>query len=581
MKKETFFLKTKKILPVILILLLGAYCSKGLFTYHFFSTHDGDHHLARSYDAVKTLSEGHFPLRWAGSLNYFCGIPIFNFFYPLFYYLIFLINLLVGDIIFSLKIVYVLSFTLAPLFFYLWLKRETKNTIASLSGAILYLFVPYRFLLVFVRSSPEFMAYTVLPVFLYLLSIFFEKVKKKERNAAYLFGFLTSLSGAALITAHQLIAFLLFPIIFLWFVIKTWQAKVYKQKVNFLWLIFLTAASIVGLSAFFWGPVFLEKGEVKIGELEIISYWQHFPSLKQLIHSPWGYFYSAPGIENDGMSFSLGYAQWAVLGLSGIWLVIKAVKTGLLKTVRENFGVLFFFLISVLALFLMLEQSRFIWELFVSLQEVQFPWRFLGVTSFTVAALGGFWLTQIGNKKIAYALAILISFLAIYGNRNHLLPQPLAEPERYEDFERLHPHRYSTTTLGDDILNREAKKACYFDDPFLLVNKEKIENKLNRGNTFGEVYFKWPQQETAVTINLNLEYFPGIYKIKINGEEIKKISNFSGRIALEEVNLKEGENAISWQIVQSPIERFFNGVSLGFLVFWLILIPIYEIKRKV
>ena len=142
------------------------------------------------------------------------------------------------------------------------------------------------------------------------------------------------------------------------------------------------------------------------------------------------------------------------------------------------------------------------------------------------------------------------------------------------------PHRYSTTTLGDDILNREAKKACYFDDPFLLVNKEKIENKFNRGNTFGEVYFKWPQQETDVTINLNLEYFPGIYKIKINGEEIKKISNFSGRIALEEVNLKEGENAISWQIVQSPIERFFNGVSLGFLVFWLILIPIYEIKRK-
>ena len=310
MKKETF-LKTKNS-SCHLNFAFRSLLFEGLLLI-IFSTHDGDHHLARSYDAVRRFRKDIF--RFVGrEFKLFLRDSYFNF-STLFLLFNFLVNLLVGDIIFSLKIVYILSFTLAPLFFYLWLKRETKNTIASLSGAILYLFVPYRFLLVFVRSSPEFMAYTILPVFLYLLSIFFEKIKKKERNAAYLFGFLTSLSGAALITAHQLIAFLLFPIIFLWFVIKTWQTKVYKQKVNFLWLIFLTAVSIVGLSAFFWGPVFLEKGEVKIGELEVISYWQHFPSLKQLIHSP-RLFYSAPGVENDGMSFSLGYAQWAVFGLS-------------------------------------------------------------------------------------------------------------------------------------------------------------------------------------------------------------------------------------------------------------------------
>ena len=295
----------KKIGPILLILFLGVYCSRGIFTYHFFSTHDGDHHLARSFDAIQTLSEGHFPLRWAGSLNYFCGVPIFNFFYPLFYYLIFLINFLIGDVISSLKVVYVLSFTLAPLFFYFWLKRETKNTATSLFGAILYLFVPYRFLLVFVRSSPEFLAYTVLPIFLYFLSIFFEKVKSKKRRACFL-GFLASLLGAMFIVSHNLVAFLLSPILGLWFMIKVWRTKIYQQKGKFFFLDVLTAISIIGLSAFFWGPVFLEKEQTQLSRA---NYWQHFPTLKQLIRSPWGYFYSAPGVGNDGMSFSLGYAQ--------------------------------------------------------------------------------------------------------------------------------------------------------------------------------------------------------------------------------------------------------------------------------
>ena len=84
--KSNLFINT---IFILLILLLGAYCSRGIFSYHFFSTHDGDYHLARSYDAIEALSEGHFPLRWAGRLNYFCGAPIFNFFYPLIYYLVF------------------------------------------------------------------------------------------------------------------------------------------------------------------------------------------------------------------------------------------------------------------------------------------------------------------------------------------------------------------------------------------------------------------------------------------------------------------------------------------------------------
>lgn len=577
-KKRAFL----NIFFALLILVLGFYCGKGIFTYRFFSTHDGDFHLARAYDAVKTLAEGHFPFRWAGSLNYFCGVPIFNFFYPLLYYLIVLINLLTRDVIESLKIIYLLSFTLSPLMFFFWLKLETKNILASFAGAVLYLFVPYRFLLVFVRSSPEFLAYTILPIFLYFSSAFFKEIKEKGKGSLIL-GFLVSFLGAMLIISHNLVAFLLSPLLSLWFIIKLWQVrKCWYENKWLLGLIIFVAFSVIGLSAFFWGPVFIEKGEVKLGKLDIINYWQHFPTLRQLIRSPWGYFYSAPGVKNDGISFSLGYAQWLVLGLAGIWLVIKILKHGLIRTVRENSWVLFFFFVSILAIFLMLKQSKFIWEFFSPLQEIQFPWRILGITSFTIAALTGFWLSKITNQKNFYILIFLILVLAVYGNHSHLLPRPLLRPERYSDFENLHEYRYSTTTLGDDILNKKAKRACYFSDPFLVINKKIIDYHLKRGNTFGRIAFFWHNGEKEKEdIRINLEYFPGIYRFTINGKNQIKIINDEGRIYLPQVSLKQGENIIEWHIVQSPTEKIFNNISLCFLIIWLIFIFAYAIKKNI
>src|SRR4030043_2449404 len=106
--KSKIPLRKDIVLDIILILLLVAlsvWAGKGVFKYNIYYTHDFDHHIARSYDAIKTIMEGHFPLRWAGSLNYYCGVPIFNFFYPLLYYLVLLVNPLVKDVLTSLKLI--------------------------------------------------------------------------------------------------------------------------------------------------------------------------------------------------------------------------------------------------------------------------------------------------------------------------------------------------------------------------------------------------------------------------------------------------------------------------------------------
>jgi hypothetical protein len=180
---QTFARNRKVVFRVLIwIILIGAvaWAGKGLFKYQFYSTHDLDHHLARSYDAVQTFAEGQLPLRWAGTLNYGCGVPIFNFFYPLLYYLVIIVFSFSKDMFLSFKIISFLSLLIGTAFFYLWAKNETGDKWVGLAGAILYLYAPYRFLLIYVRGSPEYLAYAIWPVVLYFYSLAFKEVNFRK-----------------------------------------------------------------------------------------------------------------------------------------------------------------------------------------------------------------------------------------------------------------------------------------------------------------------------------------------------------------------------------------------------------------
>lgn len=603
MKK--FLKKNKKSLVIILILiLLGIYCSKGLFTYYAFFTHDGDHHVARSFDAIVALKEGHFPLRWAGSLNHYCGVPIYNFFYPLIYYLVFLINFFIRDVILSLKFIYFLTFILTPIFFYFWLLKETKNHLASFVGATLYLFVPYRFLLIFVRSSPEFMSYMILPLLLFLISLLFEQ--KLAGKNIFLKGFLTAVVGGLLVISHNFAAMFLLPIVALFIFYKLVLVKIFnKRKIFFLFLLFL---SFFGLGAFFIGPAWVEQGNVKLATLQTINYQEHFPTLRQLVRSPWGYHYSSPGVKLDQMSFMLGYVQWLVLIFSGLFLVLSFIKNrNRRKWFRENSAILLWFLLSLFIIFLILPYSIFIWERLVLLQKIQFSWRLLGVTSFTIAALTGFLLSRLKNRFLLAGMAFIFIALAIVGNRNHLLAQPVQDISSYYNFESQHIHRFSTTTFEDDILYQKSPDACTFQDPFIIIGPEqkmgdyltearktskRKENEVppfhkqegivydlekgtefnyqvNRGNTFGEVLIQSPE-EIRTDVRMNLEYFPGAYRLVMNDNLMRDYDDCLGRICLKNVKMLKGDNNIEWKIVQTPSQRIFNYLSLFFLFLWLV-----------
>jgi len=577
--KKYFLLNKKEIVILLVIFILSVWAGRGVFKYNICYTHDFDHHIARSYDAIKTIREGHFPLRWAGSLNYSCGVPIYNFFYPLLYYLVIILELFTKRVIFSLEFISFLSLPVSAIFFYLWMKEEIKNKLAAFTASVLYLFAPYRFSLIYVRGSPEFLAYAILPIYLYFFSLLF----KKQGKVKYYLAFTTSLVGSFLTISHNFAAMFMMPIVLGYLILKLYLQKmkiVGKQSLIYL----ITFISAFGLGAFFIGPAFLEKKFIKIGRLGVVKYYDHFPELWQLIYSRWGYLYSAPGTKDDGMSFMLGYAQWILLGFVFIFLLyqLRLNRSKIKYYIKENIWLIILFILSLASILMMLPYSGLVWKIIPIIQQIQFPWRLLGISTFLIGALSGFFLDKFRGIGY-YSLVVLLVVIAIWGNRDHLTPQPVSSQDlyKYSDFEKIHPNRYTTTTLGDDVVYINAPTACNFDTPLVSdLSGKAVESELiYSGNTYGLLKFTLDKDKiSSEKMVFKLGYYPDIYKLDLNGELMRSYDECLGRVCFDKNLMRDGENFILWHVTQTPMEKIFNGVSLAFLLGWIVFLIINRTK---
>lgn len=527
----------------------------------YFYAHDLDYNLIRSLEAYSALKEGHFPLRWAGSLNYGCGVAIFNFFYPLGYYIMSFLFLFLGDFLLSWKILVFASLLFGSWFFFLWIKSETNNSLASFGGALLYLLAPYRFSLVFVRGSLEFLTYAIFPLVFFLSSLFF---LKREKSLIKI-GFFLSIIFCFYLLSHNIAVLISLPVLLSYFLGKFLTLGLKRRH-------FLIVSLILGflMASFFIGPALLEKKNVRISDPYIVANYQyHFPTLGQLLRSKWGYFYSLPG-TGDGMSFMLGYAQWFVLFVSFLFVVYflfcKKEKTPLF--LGKYFWLVFYFVLSVFSIFVMLPSSIFIWKSVKILEQVQFPWRILGVSVFLVSALFSYFLVFLKEnfgRRIVYPFFFLVLFLAFWGNRNHLRVFPVQSLD-YEGLDKK-ALRYSTTTVANEILPRGSLASCESAGSF--ISDGQISD-IRRGSTYGSFNLRFDERLEGRVV-LALSHFPGAYKFIVNGRENIEYFDCEGRVCIDAKEFGN-YNFVSWRIVQTPIQRFFNLVSLFSLFIWLALV---------
>lgn len=533
-------------MTVILLLILAIPAVWTLIPSGFFYTHDGTFHLVRLMQFYHELTLGQFPVRVATGLAYEHGYPIFNYMYPLIYYLGSFFHYLGLSFGSSMKLLIGASMVSSIIVFYLWLRCHF-NKLPAYIGALFYLYVPYRFLATYVNGSfGTTLAFVFVPAV--LLSLFKVIVSKNQNYLPLL-----SVSTAGLLLAHNVSALMFAPVVLLYGLILVSSEKLRWQQI---WLIILAGLVGVGVAGFFVFPALLESKLVRLGFGNTVPYSDHWATLKELIYSKWTYGYSGVN-EVNRQSFQVGIAQWLVV-LSSLVLILFY----LLVKKAKHFAIPLLMLVTFGGtIFLMVEQSQFIWKTVTPLQQIQFPWRLLAVTMVASSYLSAWLIAQ--KPKILLVLPLIA--LILYANRNYLRTW---EAKRYTDeFYTTDKFLYhgSTDIAWESLPIWVKERPCCFNPTLIQSPEEAQKNKLTPLK--GEVYRYEINVDNPTKVDLALLYFPN-WQVLVNGKEVE-ISP-TERYGLIEFNVPAGKSIIAVKLKSTPIQNISNWISL-FSVFILII----------
>lgn len=539
LRKDWFFL-----VLIILFALMGV---KALFHSGFYTNHDGEHQVVRLWHFHKGLIDGQLPVRWAGTaLNGF-GYPLFNFTYRLPFWLgeIFLrLGLNLTD---SIKAVFILSFIVSGITMYFFACDLWKSKIAGFLSAFLYLWAPYRFSNIFVRASlGEHLTFVFLPlVFWGILRL----KEKQELKWVVFFAF----GAVGLILSHALIFQLLLLPFFVFWLSLLFSCK---RKLKFLIFSFLSALLTIGLSAYYFLPAL--KGKEAILGLYPLSFRDHFPTIRQLLYSPWGYGFSLPG-EVDGMAFQVGLSHWLVVGLTFLFLLGKFLKKP--KTfLRENLFALVFLVLFFLSIIMMLEISFSLWRQIFRIIYLDLPWRLLFISVFTSSLLAGFLIRNLKKNILIFGFVIFILSLNLYANRNHL------RVNKYVFYpDSFYTENKGTTNSFNEYTPRWAvsslPKIEKWEGERIVVEEEKASFKMEERKS-NLMTFTLDNKE-SVDVNINILYHPG-WQVTVDDQ--KKDINYQAEGLIRLEGIDPGKHEVMVVFKETLFNKVANLISLTSLL---------------
>jgi len=347
------------------------------------AAHDMFHHLFRVVDLSIVLRGGVLYARWLPDLGFFYGYPVLNFYAPLTYYLTLVFHWLGSSYILAMKGSFALSFLLAALGAYAWARTHWSRE-AAVWVAVMYTLLPYHLANAYVRGAlAEHWAQAFMPWVLWGIERSREDAARGRGAGDFKawglrFDVRLSVFLLALLLTHNLSAFLFFPVAFLYALARGYGLH---QRKPYIWVVMLSFVFAVGVSAFYWLPALAEVSWIRAGQVGryVTQQVSQLASWRSLL-SPYVVYRYYP---YQGVPFEHPLAGWSVLivgcgmVLAGRWRVrLTADQRSMLGTA----GVLL-----VLALFLMLAPSAFLWKHVHALAFLQFPWRLQTVVSITAA----------------------------------------------------------------------------------------------------------------------------------------------------------------------------------------------------
>jgi hypothetical protein len=516
-------------------------------------THDADGHVIRLVEFDQALSDGNFPPRWAKRLNGGLGYPFFDYNYPLIYLFGDIFHKLGLSYIDSTKALFLLSFPLSGYFSYLWLTTRFSK-VASFAGGLAYTITPYHLLNIYVRGDlGEVVSLTFVPLAFYFL----EKIRKTKLLSYVV---LLALTLTTIIASHNLTALIFLPIIFVY----GFYLFIFKRDFNFLKNAILSFDLGFLLSCLFWLPALYDRRYIIIDSVIKDHIDEHFLKLSQLIYPSWGY--SLSKIDSGDMSFQIGIVSLGIIILTPLVLILARKSSGS----RSNLylAALAFALIQM-SVWMMLPKSLEVWDRFSMLGYLQFPWRLLGIIALAVSFLAAF----ITHSFRTYSKLLLLPLicLLIFLNKDYAraYQYTFGRDSWYQD----QPFKGTTTAYNEHtpIWQKVASSSARFT---LLNGQADIVSDQWRTNYhLFEVDAKDKSEIADQTA-----YFPG-WTVFVDKKEVELLDKEKTK-GLIGFTVPEGKHSVEVRLLETPLHRAANLISLGTLVFCLVLLIKSKEKRK-
>jgi len=530
----------KKVLVILLSFCISIPVILPFFHKGYFPTHDGEWAVVRLTDMFRTLRDFQIPARYSGNLNFGYGYPLFNFVYPLPYYLGIIIYMLGSGFVNAIKILFASSVLLSAFFMLLTSRTLWKNTWAGIISAILYVYFPYRMVDLYVRGSiGESLSFVLFPLLFYLA------IKLTDKFSFLLIGGI-AVSVASLIMTHNIMTVLFMPLYIIFILIQAILRN--KKAVKPL---FISIVLGLGLSAFFWIPALFEKSNILLSQIPIADRDLYFVNLSQFIFPRWGY-----GIPTDsnGFSYQLGIVHLA------IFVVVAAALSLLLVSIKnkQNFKEYYIriaFSLIILTLFftfLLFKPSDFLWKNLPLLSEINYPWIALGILGFLVSLLVGFLCKQVVGRYVAVFLAIVAVVVVL----------PYAKPQYYiNKGDSYYLTNDATTTSSNELMPLWVKKM-----PIQRL-KEKVEI-INGKGILENISFNSKQVKFSVDalsqsiIRINTIYYPG-WSASVDG--IKVPISYANEKGVMDISVVSGKHAVQVNFRETQLRLISDIVSLSSL----------------
>lgn len=514
----------------------------------------------------KCFQDGQIPCRWVPDMGFYYGYPQFNYYPPSVYYAGELLHLLGLQFIDAIKIMFILGFIVSGFTMYLFL-RSVVSSWASFVGTVLYVYAPYKAVDTYVRGDlSEFWSLAFFPLIFWSSSQLIRSGKLK-----YLLWLAISI-GLLLLT-HNLMTLIFFPVVLIWVVILLIMEKNWRRGISLL----LGGTLGVGLAAFFTLPVALERSYAHIESMigGYFDYRQHFVDINQLFFSNhFGYGSSVLG-PGDDFSFSVGIIQW-IIALLGVLLAAIGFK----KHKKVSIIVLILAALELGVLFMIHQKSSFIWTELPFLVWLQFPWRFLAVSTFLLPFFGAYAIYFVQNHKLSKIIGGLAILVAITLYINFFQPKSWINITDQELFSGESMRKQVTASIFDylPIYATLPPISKAPDLPEILIGQANFANYY-KGSDFqvGEV--------TALQksiIRLPLFDFPGM-KVTIDGKEVEHSHNDCRNeqfcLGLITFDIPAGSHIIKAQLTNTWPRAVGNILTIVSLIIIFILL-ILGLKRK-